>query len=227
MFRFLKIAKAMTSANATGQYYINTDIEKYNDFQSTAPHAEPHEILASIFLEPLEARGADILRDVSLQIKAFSETFLFACLPAPLNARVLALQSLYQNQPNVLLKEPKFGIEYQKLMTPIHSAVESGRILEKYSQFNPRLYATGVTEIFNIPISPILDCYRPPTSPDVEDGFIKPDQKIESTSPKPQSMSSNPLKDRRCTSCNQRLNIDHRDKKIICPSCGDYWEKES
>lgn len=98
-----------------GDILINKFESKYLLFQREYPNDNPHIILKKVFLAIIKELGVDINNE-DIDMMAWSETSAFVSIPPPLNARALGLYVLYKSRPDIIGKNPKFELEFQKLM---------------------------------------------------------------------------------------------------------------
>jgi hypothetical protein len=132
--RFLK---SLVNSEIMGEEIIANQEKTYVKAEMY-PDAEPHVLLAQVWLTRIAAHGKNPI-DEEMQIIAFSETMQFACVPPPNNARALGLYFIYKERPDILQDYPKFGIEYESLMSPVFKAIESGNLDALYQLYNPKL----------------------------------------------------------------------------------------
>ena len=63
----------------------------------------------------------------------------FACVSPPNNVRALGLYFIYKERPDILQAYPKFGIEFEAIMSPVFKAMESGNLDTLYQRYNPKM----------------------------------------------------------------------------------------
>ena len=86
----------------------------------------------------MKGLGCDV-NDPNMVINALSATYLHACIRHPLCARSLGLYFLYKENPQIILKYPKYSEEYDRLMGPVLEAQENGTIDGLYKRYNPKM----------------------------------------------------------------------------------------
>lgn len=133
--RFLK---SLVSSEAMGEEIIARQEKIYWKTKKMYPDADPHLILAQVWLSRMVAHGKNPM-DETMQILSFSETMQFACVPQPKNARALGLYFIYKERPDIIQVCPKFGIEFESLMTPFFTAMKNGTIDKLYQHYNPKM----------------------------------------------------------------------------------------
>lgn len=132
--------KSLVNPEAMGEEIIALQEKAYREAQKMYPGADPHLLLAQVWLSRMAARGKSP-NDEQLQTVAFSETMQFACVPPPKNVRALGHYFVYKERPDIIKSYPKFGDEFTQLMAPVFAAREKGQIDSLYSRFNPQMAA--------------------------------------------------------------------------------------
>lgn len=143
---FFKSLKSLVNPEAMGDEIIALQEQAYREAERMYPDAEPHLLLAQVWLSRMAAHGKNPM-DQTLQTLAFSETMQFACVPPPKNVRALALYFIHKELPVIIELHPKFGAEFVQLMAPVFAAMEKGQINLLYSRFNPKMAADASEEI--------------------------------------------------------------------------------
>jgi len=133
--RFLK---SLVNPEVMGEEIIANQEKAYMKAKELYPGAEPHALLAHVWLTRMAAHGKNPM-DETMQTLAFTETMQFACVPPPNNVRALGLYFIYKEQPNILQTYPKFGIEFETIMSPVFQAMESGNLDAFYKRYNPKM----------------------------------------------------------------------------------------
>ena len=110
--------------------------DSYKSYQVTFPGKDPHYYLARVWLSFKAMYGANP-RDETLQMAAFSSTYLLACIPPPRCARALAIHLLSQERPDVIEKYKELETEFGELFLPVLEAKEKGTVDELYRRYNP------------------------------------------------------------------------------------------
>lgn len=132
--------KSLVNAEAMGDEIISVQERVYREAQRRYPGADPHMLLAQVWLSRMAAHGKTPM-DETLQTVAFSETMQFSCVAPPNNVRALALYFIYKERPDIIQNYPKFAQEFERLMAPVMAAIESGSIDTLYQRFNPQMAA--------------------------------------------------------------------------------------
>ena len=133
--RFLK---SLVNPEAMGEEIIAMQEKAYRKAEEMYPGAEPHMLLAQVWLTRMAAHGKNPMDEI-MQTLSFSETVQFACVPPPKNVRALGLYFIYKERPDILRSFPKFGIEFEALMSPVSKATENGTLDEIYRRYNPKM----------------------------------------------------------------------------------------
>lgn len=97
--------------------------------------------------------------DPKSQEAAFSGTFLFACLPPPINARALGLYRTGIENPSLYKSLSKLPSEYVELMRPVHGEWEKDDLLKLYGKYNPILLQKGFSTAISLSLERILAYY--------------------------------------------------------------------
>ena len=160
MLRFIKnITKvAFTSSEKLAEEFINSYIADYIKAQKEFPSAEPHELLAMICLATPTSQGISPL-DPKLQEAAFSSTFLFACLPPPINARALGIYRTGNENPTLYKSLKNLPSEYVELMKPVHDEWEKDKLLKLYGRYNPTLLQKEFSTVISFSLEGLLAHY--------------------------------------------------------------------
>jgi len=130
--------KQFFNEEALGDQTIETTETIFLKAQRQQPHEEPHAWLASTWLNRAKTKGHNIDNE-DVHMMAFSETYIHACIKPPLCARSLGLYFLYKENPQIIVKYPKFAEEYGSLMGPVLQAQEEGIIHDLYEKYNPKM----------------------------------------------------------------------------------------
>lgn len=130
--------KSLVNREVMGEELVAVHEKVYRQAERMHPDAEPHMLLAEVWLTHMAAYGKNPL-DQMMQTLSFSETMQFACVPPPNNVRALGLYFIYKERPDILQAYPKFGVEFGSLMKPVFKAMENGSIDELYQRYNPRM----------------------------------------------------------------------------------------
>ena len=131
--------KSVVNAEAMGDEIIALQERGYPQAARVYPGADPHVLLAQLWLARMAAHGQDPT-DKLVQATAFSETMQFACVAPPNNMRALGLYFIYKERPDIIQNYPKFSLEFARLMAP----VMNGSIESLYQRFNPHMAARRV-----------------------------------------------------------------------------------
>jgi hypothetical protein len=132
--------KSLVSPETMGDEIISLQERAYREAQRMYPGADPHMLLAQVWLSRMAAHGKDPM-DETLQTVAFSETMQFSCVAPPNNVRALALYFIYKERPDVIQNHPKFGQEFDRLMAPVMAAIQGGGMDTLYQRYNPQMAA--------------------------------------------------------------------------------------
>lgn len=130
--------KSLVNPEVMGEEVVAMLEKMYRHAVGQYPGADPHMFLAQAWVARMAAHGKNPWNETR-QVVAFSETMQFACVPPPNNARALGLYFLYKERPDILQAYPKFGMEFESLMTPVFKAMENGSIDELYQRYNPQM----------------------------------------------------------------------------------------
>ena len=101
--------------------------------------ADPHVILARVWLSHKAAAKKIDPHDSSAQQRAFEETWQFSVIPWPQNVRALGLQFLHEERPGLVRKVPEYTRELNELLTPVLKSKQSGEFLARYEETNPNV----------------------------------------------------------------------------------------
>ena len=133
--RFLR---SFVDNEAMGDEVLATIEGMYRRAVKMHPGAEPHAILADIWIARMRANGmARNIDPGALPRKATEETELAACLPPPLNSRALALFMLLKERPDIAAECPKFREEFGALMSPLLDPNRDAINVALYQRHNP------------------------------------------------------------------------------------------
>lgn len=135
--RFLK---SLVNPEAMGEEIIALQEKAYGEAQKMYSGADPHLLLAQVWLSRMAARGKNP-NDQQLQTVAFSETMLFACVPPPENVRALGHYFIHKERPDIIESYPRLGEEFAQIMAPVFVAKDKGQLDLLYSRFNPQMAA--------------------------------------------------------------------------------------
>lgn len=134
--------KSLTDNRVCGQETVATQERMYEQVRRQAPGKDPHFYLAQVYASRARLHGVS---EQTLQITAFSETFQFACVPAPACARALGLYFVYKERPDIVRAYPEFAAEFGQLIGPVHEAIEKGKGQALYARLNPRMAAEATS----------------------------------------------------------------------------------
>lgn len=133
-----KFIKGIFDPKALGENIVEKQVEVYQQQKNCFPNEEPHVHLAQTWLSRMAVHGKDS-NDASLQTLAFTETYIFACLPPPICAKALGLYILYKERLDIIEACPKFKQEFNQLMMPVMQAQNNGTDKELYKKYNPKM----------------------------------------------------------------------------------------
>jgi hypothetical protein len=137
-----------------GEEIIALQERAYGEAQKMYPGADPHVLLAQVWLFRMAARGNNP-NDQTLQTVAFSETMRFACVRPPKNVRALGHYFIYKERPEIIERHPRFGAEFAEIMAPVFAAMEKGEGDALYKRFNAQMAADASER--NEPASEIVN----------------------------------------------------------------------
>jgi hypothetical protein len=130
--------RSLVNPEVMGEEIVATQEKAYRKAETLYPGADPHILLAQVWLSRMAAHGKNPM-DELMQTAAYSETLQFACIPPPKNVRALGLYFIYKEQPSILESNQKFGLEFKQLMQPVLTAIENGTIEDLYQRYNPQM----------------------------------------------------------------------------------------
>lgn len=145
----MKFLKGFTSPRAMCEQIIYTIEQTFEETKRLYPHREQHEYLALTWLSRMKAQSIIHFRnfdDNAMVSPAFTETYLFACVPSEKCARALGLYILYKERPQWVERYAEFASEFNRIMEPVFKAKDNGTLASLYNKYNPRLsekYLTG------------------------------------------------------------------------------------
>lgn len=139
-----RLFKSIVDDETAGDEIIRAQEKAYRKALKLLPGADQHVLLAQVWLSRMAARGKST-DDGTTQAFAFNETMQFACIPPPDNVRALGLYFIYKEMPYLLQKVPKFSQEFERLMIPVHAAMESGDFDALYKKYNPNMESNEST----------------------------------------------------------------------------------
>ncbi len=137
--------KSLVNPEVMGEEIIALQEKAYGEAQKMYPGADPHLLLAQVWLSRMAAQGVNP-NDQKYHTVAFSETMQFACVPPPRNVRALDHYFIYKERPDIIEKYPQFGTEFAQIMAPIFVAMENGQMDSLYSRLNPQMAAKASRE---------------------------------------------------------------------------------
>jgi hypothetical protein len=121
---------------ALGLAIIRKQEEIFEKQRQLFPGHDPHTWLAQVWLSWMAAGGKNP-NDPALQMAAYAETGLFACLPIPDCATALGLYILYKERPYIIERHPEFAERYSRIMAPVFEATNNGMMGQLYRRRNP------------------------------------------------------------------------------------------
>jgi hypothetical protein len=130
--------RSLVDPEVCGDEIVRAQENAYEKYQRQHPDYEPHELLACVWL----SRQAASLRHTNnpaMQIAAYSETYLCACVSPPQCARAFGLYTVYKEKPDIIESYPRFSYEYTRLMEPVFRAQKDNTLQDLYCKYNPRL----------------------------------------------------------------------------------------
>lgn len=102
-------------------------------YRKRYPMKDQHQVLAGVyqihFMGNLQQTPPD-------SVVVYSETTMFACLPAPQSDRALALYLLFKANRTVMESMPEWPAEYEQLMFPVFTAIQQNTVAELYAKHN-------------------------------------------------------------------------------------------
>jgi hypothetical protein len=113
--------------------------EAYRAAEKVYPSGDPHVLLAQVWLSRMAAAGKVNPHDASAQQRAFEQTWQFAIIPWPRNARALGLYFLNKEHPEVVRLYPEYVREFDSILAPGLKMMHSGEFFERYSESNPHI----------------------------------------------------------------------------------------
>ena len=141
--RFLK---TLVSPKAMAEEIIRLQAEIYRATEKALPDADPHILLALVWLSRMKAaRKVDPNDPASLQ-RAYAETWQFSVMPRPQGVRALGLYFLHQERADICGAFPEYMHEYNEILAPGLKAMHSGEFFTQYAEINPNMsYSNGAT----------------------------------------------------------------------------------
>lgn len=130
--------KSLVDPAFSGEEIIAMQEEAYRKAQEVNPNAEPHMLLALVWMRRMAEQGKNCM-DEMIHKLAFSETKPFACISPPDNVRALGLYFIVRERPDIIRKHPKFEMEFTSLMSPVNKAIENGSFAGLYKRYNPNM----------------------------------------------------------------------------------------
>jgi hypothetical protein len=130
--------KNLFDTELIGQEIVNAQVKAYERHKQRFPQAEPHELLACTWLSRQKASLRNV-NEPNIQILAYTETYLCACVPPSQCARALGLYTVYKERPDIIENYPAFSEEYSRLMKPVFEAQQNGTLSDLYSKYNPQM----------------------------------------------------------------------------------------
>lgn len=127
--------KSLFDQRALGEQTVETTNVVYRQNKRRLPRKNQHSWLAETWLNRMKARGEDV-NDQEMRKKALNETFVHACVSPQHCAHSLALSFLYEENPILVKKYPRFLEEYISLIGPVLEAMQKGRANILYSRYN-------------------------------------------------------------------------------------------
>lgn len=129
---------SFVSPKVLGEETVKKQEDMYQQHVGMYPELEPHEHLAAVWLSRIRLNRVNI-QDEEVQMLAFTETHLFACVPPPHCATALGLYIVYKEMPRVIERYQVFQDQYAELMQPVYEAEQNGTMHDLYKKFNPRM----------------------------------------------------------------------------------------
>jgi hypothetical protein len=225
----VKFLKCALSSKALGDEMISKMVDEYADTQRNFPDYEPHKVLSVLWMVPFVGRGENPL-DETLNTTALTETFQFACVAPPNNARCFGLYYIYKERPDIIQDHYKFGQEYDRLMAPVLAAMENGSIDRLYQRYNPMMARDAVRGSSRVAeqsyseeqfLEEVDRLYEEV----VDSKTTQSHDMYADTAPHAKTGSKivDPLL-LQCHKCDQSLNVPRgRKLKLSCPKCGHSW----
>lgn len=135
---FTKSLKGIFDPRSSGESIIERQEEIYGQTVKMYPEAEPHQILALVYLSRMATHGKAI-QSPAMQAEALAKTYEFSCLPFPKNIRALGISFIEFERPDIMEQCMNFESEFGILMIPIREAQLKDQLGLLYRQLNPRL----------------------------------------------------------------------------------------
>ncbi len=134
--RFLK---TLVSPKAMAKEILRLQEVAYCAAEKVYPGADPHVILAQVWLSRMAAAQKVNPHDPSVQQRAFEQTWQFSIIPWPQNARALGLYFLHKERPDLVSAFPEYMHEFNEILAPGLKAMHSGEFFTRYEEINPHL----------------------------------------------------------------------------------------
>lgn len=134
--RFLK---TLVSPKAMAEEILRLQDEAYRTAEKIYPDADPHVLLAQVWLSRMAAARKVNPHDPSAQQRAFEQTWQFSIIPWPGNARALGLYFLHEERPDLVHAFPEYMREFNEILTPGLKGMKSGEFFTRYEEINPHL----------------------------------------------------------------------------------------
>jgi hypothetical protein len=134
--RFLK---TIVSPKAMAEEIISLQERAYKEAAKMYKDANPHVLLAQVWLSRIAAEKKGNPNDMAVQQMAFSETWQFAIIPWPDNIRSLGLYFVAKEHPEIIKMHPVYGKEFDELLLPGLQAMHAGSFFELYEERNPNM----------------------------------------------------------------------------------------
>ena len=134
--RFLK---TLVSPKAMAEEILRLQDEAYRTAEKVYPGADPHVLLAQVWLSRMAAARKINPHDLSAQQRAFEQTWQFSIIPWPRNARALGLYFLHEERPDLVHAFPEYMREFNEILAPGLKGMQSGEFFTRYEETNPHL----------------------------------------------------------------------------------------
>jgi len=134
--RFLK---TIVSPKAMAEEIISLQERAYKEAAKMYKDANPHVLLAQVWLSRIAAAKMGDPNDTATQQKAFYETWQFAIIPWPYNIKALGLYFVTKEHPEIITMYPAYQIEFDELLLPGLQAMHDGSFFELYEERNPNM----------------------------------------------------------------------------------------
>lgn len=129
--------KSLFDREHLGEEVVKNQVKAFFKGRELYPGQNQHFHLAHAWLSRASARGVSG-KDESVQMVAFTETQLFACVQAPDCAVALGVYILKQERPDIYDDYPRFQEQFNKIMEPVFKAMDEGKIEALYRKLNPK-----------------------------------------------------------------------------------------